>query len=477
MAADAEPHHSSFSGGSASCSGGGGGGSSSSSPSHSSPSPPPAPLAPPLFLPPLASVASPHPSCFQTSIAAVSQQQQQTSIAAVSQQQQQLLQQQYHHQLHQQRLLSFHLPSAAAASSHAPTSTPLKPPLPVPPLSSAPPTSASVPGSGTPTERHLRDDCWSEGATITLINAWGERYLELNRGNLKQKHWSDVADCVSRRGDGSKSQKTDIQCKNRIDTLKKKYKLEKAKVAVGGGSSKWPFFTGLDELLGPSKKTKKPIPLKLRHSVPLSPSSPVLALPAKRPLEGADQHPQSLPLSGAPNYSASAASNHATPTHVESLDVSHSLNHINLLNCAPNHSGIALNQVNNTTNHLSSAPNNGCSVPNQAACAGDAASKSKESLHTVDSCHDGEIGQPKRLKRKRPYIDPMQELAQAIVKFGEAYERIEITRQKTLSEIEKQRMIFLKDLELQRLQFFMQMQVELAKLRQNSKHENPDDCA
>ena len=58
-----------------------------------------------------------------------------------------------------------------------------------------------------------------------LIEAWGERYLELSRGNLKQKHWKDVTDIVSSCEDYTKTPKTDIQCKNRIDTVKKKYTL------------------------------------------------------------------------------------------------------------------------------------------------------------------------------------------------------------------------------------------------------------
>ncbi|EFH61278.1 hypothetical protein ARALYDRAFT_341554 [Arabidopsis lyrata subsp. lyrata] len=75
-----------------------------------------------------------------------------------------------------------------------------------------------------------RDDSWSEEATEILINAWGERYLELKRGNLKQQHWKEVAEIVNR---DNKSPKTDIHCKNRIDTVKKKFKLEKAKIAAG----------------------------------------------------------------------------------------------------------------------------------------------------------------------------------------------------------------------------------------------------
>ncbi|KAG6468459.1 trihelix transcription factor ASIL2-like [Zingiber officinale] len=115
-----------------------------------------------------------------------------------------------------------------------------------------------------------RDDCWSEGATSTLIDAWGERYLELSRGNLKQKHWQEVADAVTSRDGYTKAPKTDVQCKNRIDTLKKKYKAEKSKISASGGSfSSWPFFHRLDLLLGPSHKPTAPsenIPAGTRSS-------------------------------------------------------------------------------------------------------------------------------------------------------------------------------------------------------------------
>ncbi|KAG2272315.1 hypothetical protein Bca52824_066870 [Brassica carinata] len=69
-----------------------------------------------------------------------------------------------------------------------------------------------------------REDWWSEDATATLIEAWGDRYVHLSRGNLRQNDWKEVADAVnSRHGNGRP--KTDVQCKNRIDTLKKKYKI------------------------------------------------------------------------------------------------------------------------------------------------------------------------------------------------------------------------------------------------------------
>ncbi|OMP08493.1 putative transcription factor [Corchorus olitorius] len=102
-----------------------------------------------------------------------------------------------------------------------------------------PPHSSSGGGGG-------REDCWSEGATATLVEAWGDRYIRLNRGNLRQKDWQEVADAVNSRLNGAKSRKTDVQCKNRIDTLKKKYKLERSKPPP----SKWPFFKRIDSLIG-----------------------------------------------------------------------------------------------------------------------------------------------------------------------------------------------------------------------------------
>ncbi|MCO5586418.1 hypothetical protein L7F22_040358 [Adiantum nelumboides] len=451
--ADDEPHHSSCSAATATSSGG-----SSSSPS---PSPPPPAAPPPLPL--AAAVVSPLPPPIpSTSIA---------TATPLSQQQQhhQHLLQQYQHQLQQQqRLFSFHLSSAAVTSASPPTPTAL-------PLKHTSPAPAFTPGGAAPSDRHSRDDCWSEGATFTLIQAWGHRYLELNRGNLKQKHWKDVADCVNRRADGSKPPKTDIQCKNRLDTLKKKYKLEKSKI-VSGGPRKWTFFERLDELIGPSKKPKKPMPVKPRPALPLVPP-PVIALPAKRHFEDADQPPPPQPLLALPptNYCPSSAANHLTPNHAPRAPNHISVTAPNHAICAPNHAGIITNYISSSPNLVVSPPNQFGSNAAHVASAVDAVSKSKDSPHTADSCPNGETAQPKRSKRKHAFIDPLQELAQAITKFGEVYERTEITRQQTLAEIEKQRMIFTKDLELQRLQFFTQTQVELAKLRQRFKHDQNGD--
>ncbi|CAN6866768.1 unnamed protein product [Brassica oleracea] len=94
-----------------------------------------------------------------------------------------------------------------------------------------------------------REDWWTEDATATLLQAWGHRFVRLDFGNLRQNDWKEVADAVNS-SHGSGRPKTDTQCKSRIDTLKKKYKAEKAKLSP----SAWRFFDRLDVLIGPVSK-------------------------------------------------------------------------------------------------------------------------------------------------------------------------------------------------------------------------------
>ncbi|KAA8539556.1 hypothetical protein F0562_026248 [Nyssa sinensis] len=51
---------------------------------------------------------------------------------------------------------------------------------------------------------------WTDGETVTLINAWGDHCLQLNWGNLRQKDWKEVADAVNALRNGVKPCRTDI---------------------------------------------------------------------------------------------------------------------------------------------------------------------------------------------------------------------------------------------------------------------------
>ncbi|KAM2269054.1 hypothetical protein ACFX1S_047101 [Malus domestica] len=68
-----------------------------------------------------------------------------------------------------------------------------------------------------------------------------------------------------------------------------------------------------------------------------------------------------------------------------------------------------------------------------------------------------------------------RELARAISRFGEMYERIEILKRKQMMELEKQRMEFDKELELQRLNMFMDVQVELRKKMKLPKYSHASE--
>ncbi len=69
---------------------------------------------------------------------------------------------------------------------------------------------------------------WSHGAVHSLLDIYEEKYLALQRGNLRGRHWHEVALHVSAREDGSKSAKTSKQCKMKIENLKRRYKVRRS---------------------------------------------------------------------------------------------------------------------------------------------------------------------------------------------------------------------------------------------------------
>lgn len=95
-------------------------------------------------------------------------------------------------------------------------------------------------GRNSPTE-------WTENETFILLEVWGERFLKQGKKSLRSEEWQEVADMVSHE---SNSERTNAQCRNRLDTLKKKYKKEKIKLGEGEGStSEWVYFKKMNVLL------------------------------------------------------------------------------------------------------------------------------------------------------------------------------------------------------------------------------------
>ncbi|XP_014499502.1 trihelix transcription factor ASIL1-like [Vigna radiata var. radiata] len=107
----------------------------------------------------------------------------------------------------------------------------------------APVPTAPKPSSGG--RNSLTD--WTEHETFVLLDAWGDTFLQLGRKSLRCEEWQQVSKMVAQ---VSKIERTDTQCRNRLDTLKKKYKKEKAKFQESdGGDCKWVYFKRMDELM------------------------------------------------------------------------------------------------------------------------------------------------------------------------------------------------------------------------------------
>ncbi|KAK0591848.1 hypothetical protein LWI29_009145 [Acer saccharum] len=99
---------------------------------------------------------------------------------------------------------------------------------------------------------------WSDTAISCLLDAYTEKLSQLNRGNLRGRDWEEVAEAVAERcgggsggGGGEKQQKawkSVEQCKNKIDNLKKRYKVEVQRVS--GGNSNWHWFKQIEAIIG-----------------------------------------------------------------------------------------------------------------------------------------------------------------------------------------------------------------------------------
>ncbi|XP_068662436.1 trihelix transcription factor ENAP2-like isoform X2 [Aristolochia californica] len=128
----------------------------------------------------------------------------------------------------------------------------------------------------------LKRDEWSEGAVLSLLDAYESKWALRNRAKLKGHDWEDVARHVSSRANSTKAPKTSTQCKNKIESMKKRYRSE---VAAPDPTS-WPLFPRLDLLLrggggssgcagGTPQIQSQPQPLMLLDPPP-PPSSPRL---------------------------------------------------------------------------------------------------------------------------------------------------------------------------------------------------------
>lgn len=133
-------------------------------------------------------------------------------------------------------------------------------------LEKSPVLIASGGGSSAGGDRLKRDE-WSEGAVSTLLEAYEAKWVLRNRAKLKGHDWEEVARLVSSRANCTKSPKTQTQCKNKIESMKKRYRSESA----SPDPSSWPLYPRLDSLLRGANSTLRPPPV---------PQPPITCTPA-----------------------------------------------------------------------------------------------------------------------------------------------------------------------------------------------------
>lgn len=123
-------------------------------------------------------------------------------------------------------------------------------------------SSAAAASSGGESRKDREE--WSDAAIACLLDAFIEKYTQLNRGNLRGRDWEEVAAAVSERCE--KQRKSVDQCKNKVDNLKKRYKLEKHRVSNGSGGgggggtgSHWPWYKKMEVIVGNSLPSSKAV--------------------------------------------------------------------------------------------------------------------------------------------------------------------------------------------------------------------------
>lgn len=291
-----------------------------------------------------------------------------------------------------------------------------------------------------------------------LIDAWGERYLELSRGNLKQKHWKEVADIVSSREHFGKTPKTDIQCKNRIDTVKKKYKSEKAKIGSGCGPSKWPFYERLDQLIGPSAAkihsgsggggggsagTSSALvsPAFVPKGVPMGIPVGVRSLPFYKQQQQKRQIRKRVPV----DSESSQSEREPTPDSTDSFPPE------------------TYEPIPKRPRYLQ--PHREMNLRPVAQLGWKGKEKERDRNYNGNANANVNVNVNASANANSDWGNSVRELTRAILKFGEAYEHAETSKLQQLVEMEKQRMKFAKELELQRMQFFMKTQLEISQLK------------
>lgn len=129
------------------------------------------------------------------------------------------------------------------------------------PISAPLPPPSNPPPQATASSRRLPPPCWTHEETIALIDSYRDKWYSLRRGNLKATHWQEVADSVSHRCPNASPPKTAVQCRHKMEKLRKRYRteLQRARsMPISRFTSSWVHFKRMDAMeKGPSAKPEE----------------------------------------------------------------------------------------------------------------------------------------------------------------------------------------------------------------------------
>lgn len=271
------------------------------------------------------------------------------------------------------------------------------------------PIGRLISSSKTPIVKNSPPD-WSEDSTFLLLEAWGDLFVKNGRKSLRSDEWSEVANQVNH---NSKIIRSESQCRNRLDTLKKKYKKEKARMEGNVNfKSDWIYFEKMDSLM------------------PSVFSTPVQA----------------------------------------KKNVSSNMN-MNMNSGSPLRLTCGVDAGEYVTANGKVYRNQGNAMDEMRDNPGDTSSESED-----DDDEDDGLPPPTNIIRnndnKMGSVSSLKILADSIKMFGEVYERIETKKREQMLQIEKMRREFCRDLEMQKREILERAQAEIARIREDEDSED-----
>ncbi|XP_062204974.1 trihelix transcription factor ENAP1-like [Phragmites australis] len=174
--------------------------------------------------------------------------------------------------------------SSSDAARDDVVSSPDLPPLAAPVAAAAAAAAASGGGGvGGGSGRRLPPPCWTHEETLALIEAYRDRWEALRKGNLRAADWDDVAGAVTARCGRfpTATHKSGVQCRHKIEKLRKRYRAERARSAGRSKGPKWPFFALLHDLAGGGAPDPSPNAIvKIKTKGPAATPSPAVSSPS-----------------------------------------------------------------------------------------------------------------------------------------------------------------------------------------------------